>query len=230
MASGAPSFTPSPATAPDSLPRAALALANVLYEKKGSIAYVTVNRPKLLNALNTPTWTDLHAAFEDAKADASVRGLILTGGERDGENIARGAKGGGEQSGERLFGDGELVGGNRETAFGDVEDATGGATVARRIVQNALRDAVRAQIGRRKAGGVRGKRHGAGQAGAVEDKGAGGQARRAARRTIGEIRVEKRLNAGVGGTQIFFEQAFLFVVMAQERLGDLQEASVRGIL
>jgi enoyl-CoA hydratase/carnithine racemase len=79
MASGAASFTPSPSTGPDPLPRAALALANVQYEKKGSIAYVTVNRPKVLNALNTPTWTDLHAAFEDAKADASVRGVILTG-------------------------------------------------------------------------------------------------------------------------------------------------------
>jgi enoyl-CoA hydratase len=56
-----------------------LALANVQYEKKGSIAYVTVNRPKVLNALNTPTWTDLQAAFEDVKADKSVRGVILTG-------------------------------------------------------------------------------------------------------------------------------------------------------
>jgi len=79
MASGTASFTASPATAPNSLPRAALALANVQYEKKGSIAYVTVNRPKVLNALNTPTWTDLRAAFEDAKADASVHGVILTG-------------------------------------------------------------------------------------------------------------------------------------------------------
>src|SRR5258705_13945640 len=61
------------------LPRAALALANVQYEKKSSIAYVTVNRPKVLNALNTPTWTDLQTAFEDAKADASVHGVILTG-------------------------------------------------------------------------------------------------------------------------------------------------------
>jgi enoyl-CoA hydratase len=56
-----------------------LALANVQYEKKGSIAYVTVNRPKVLNALNTPTWTDLRAAFEAAKADASTHGVILTG-------------------------------------------------------------------------------------------------------------------------------------------------------
>jgi len=56
-----------------------LALANVLYEKKGPIAYVTVNRPKVLNALNTSTWADLQTAFEDAKADASVLGVILTG-------------------------------------------------------------------------------------------------------------------------------------------------------
>ena len=54
-------------------------LENVLYEKKGLIAYVTVDRPKVLNALNTSTWNDLKAAFEDAKTDASVRGVILTG-------------------------------------------------------------------------------------------------------------------------------------------------------
>src|SRR5258707_14411942 len=83
MVSGTAPFTASPATVPNSLPRGALALANVQYDKKGSIAYVTVNRPKVLNALNTPTWTDLQAAFEDAKADASVQGVILTGaGER----------------------------------------------------------------------------------------------------------------------------------------------------
>src|SRR3977135_3533615 len=79
MASGTASFAASPATAPNSLPRAALALANVLYEKKDSIAYVTVNRPKVLNALNTPTWTDLRTAVEAATADASVHGVILTG-------------------------------------------------------------------------------------------------------------------------------------------------------
>ena len=56
-----------------------LRLENVLYAKKGSIAYVTVNRPKVLNALNTATWTDLQTAFERAQADTSVRGVILTG-------------------------------------------------------------------------------------------------------------------------------------------------------
>jgi enoyl-CoA hydratase/carnithine racemase len=56
-----------------------LNLANVLYETKGAIAYVTVNRPKVLNALNTPTWSDLRRAFEQVRDDAGIRGAILTG-------------------------------------------------------------------------------------------------------------------------------------------------------
>jgi enoyl-CoA hydratase/carnithine racemase len=56
-----------------------LTLENVLYETKGDIAYVTLNRPKVLNALSTPTWGDLRTAFEWARDDASVRGVILTG-------------------------------------------------------------------------------------------------------------------------------------------------------
>jgi enoyl-CoA hydratase/carnithine racemase len=55
------------------------ALVNVLYEKRDNIAYVTLNRPKVLNALDSATWADLRSAFEDAKADGSVRGVILTG-------------------------------------------------------------------------------------------------------------------------------------------------------
>jgi enoyl-CoA hydratase/carnithine racemase len=78
MASEAATTT-SPTLVPAASPTAPPQLANVLYEKKGSIAYVTVNRPKVLNALNTPTWTDIRAAFEAAKADPSVLGVILTG-------------------------------------------------------------------------------------------------------------------------------------------------------
>jgi enoyl-CoA hydratase len=58
---------------------AALALENVLYQKKESVAYITVNRPKVLNALSHQTFVDLRAAFEDARDDAAVRGAILTG-------------------------------------------------------------------------------------------------------------------------------------------------------
>jgi enoyl-CoA hydratase/carnithine racemase len=56
-----------------------LTLENVLYAKKGPIAYVTLNRPKVLNALSQKTWQDLRAAFEDARGDTTVRGVILTG-------------------------------------------------------------------------------------------------------------------------------------------------------
>jgi enoyl-CoA hydratase/carnithine racemase len=54
-------------------------LKNVLYEKKGSIAYVTVNRPRVLNALSGATFEDLKAAFLEAQSDREVRGVILTG-------------------------------------------------------------------------------------------------------------------------------------------------------
>ena len=62
-----------------SSPITGLTLENVLYEKKDSIAYVTLNRPKVLNALNKKTWADLRTAFEAARDDAAVRGVILTG-------------------------------------------------------------------------------------------------------------------------------------------------------
>src|SRR5215470_4696177 len=62
-----------------STPAAALKFENLLYEKKNGIAYVTVNRPKVLNALNNATWRDLRSAFEDARDDATIRGVILTG-------------------------------------------------------------------------------------------------------------------------------------------------------
>jgi len=52
---------------------------NILLEKKNSIAYVTVNRPKVLNALNMATMEDLRAAFHDIKNDASIRVVIFTG-------------------------------------------------------------------------------------------------------------------------------------------------------
>src|SRR5438045_2721429 len=57
---------------------AAPTLENVLYEKKGPIAYVTLNRPKVLNALNKATIAELNEAFKDARDDPAVRGVILT--------------------------------------------------------------------------------------------------------------------------------------------------------
>ena len=55
------------------------ALQNVLYDKRDAIAYVTLNRPKVLNALSHATWQDLHTAFVQAQQDPAVRGVVLTG-------------------------------------------------------------------------------------------------------------------------------------------------------
>ena len=52
---------------------------NIIYEKKNSIAYITVNRPKVLNALNMVTMGELRSAFQDAKDDAAVRVVLMTG-------------------------------------------------------------------------------------------------------------------------------------------------------
>jgi enoyl-CoA hydratase len=52
---------------------------NLLLEKKNAIAYVTVNRPKVLNALNMATMEDLRAAFTDIKNDKTIRAVIMTG-------------------------------------------------------------------------------------------------------------------------------------------------------
>jgi len=62
-----------------SSPSTGFTLENVLCEKRGAIAYVTVNRPKVLNALNHQTWADLRTAFEEVRDDAEARGVILTG-------------------------------------------------------------------------------------------------------------------------------------------------------
>ena len=56
-----------------------MAYENLLCEKKDGIAYITFNRPKVLNALNRKTIVELEHALLDAHDDATVRVLILTG-------------------------------------------------------------------------------------------------------------------------------------------------------
>ena len=52
---------------------------NLKYELKENIAYVTVNRPEALNALNRDVLKDLKAAFTAAENDEAVQAVILTG-------------------------------------------------------------------------------------------------------------------------------------------------------
>jgi enoyl-CoA hydratase len=52
---------------------------NVTVQKENGIALITINRPKVLNALNTDTLNELKAAVLDAGADESIKVLIITG-------------------------------------------------------------------------------------------------------------------------------------------------------
>jgi len=55
-------------------------MENVKLEKKNKIAYVTIDRPKVLNALNMATMQELHQVFAELKDDKEIRVVILTGG------------------------------------------------------------------------------------------------------------------------------------------------------
>jgi enoyl-CoA hydratase len=56
-----------------------MAYENHLYEKKDGIAFITFNRPKVLNALNRKTVEEFQQILLDVRNDDSVRVLILTG-------------------------------------------------------------------------------------------------------------------------------------------------------
>lgn len=51
----------------------------VLYERKGSIALLTLNRTNALNALNHELMTDLADAIDRAESDKAIRCVVLTG-------------------------------------------------------------------------------------------------------------------------------------------------------
>ena len=53
---------------------------NVMYEKDGQIAIITLNRPAKLNALSPALMKELYNALSDADKDDSVRVIIITGG------------------------------------------------------------------------------------------------------------------------------------------------------
>lgn len=52
---------------------------NLLVDIQGQIATITINRPNQLNALNKETIQELHNAFTDLDANASIGVIILTG-------------------------------------------------------------------------------------------------------------------------------------------------------
>ncbi len=59
-----------------------MAFQNIEYERRESIAYITLNRPDKLNAINGPLLSDLRDALDVAGVDPEVRVVILTGAGR----------------------------------------------------------------------------------------------------------------------------------------------------
>ncbi len=56
-----------------------MAYENLLLEKRDQLAIVTVNRPKVMNALNAQTVAELDECFTNLGKDPEVRAIILTG-------------------------------------------------------------------------------------------------------------------------------------------------------
>ncbi|MDE2489218.1 MAG: enoyl-CoA hydratase/isomerase family protein [Elusimicrobia bacterium] len=61
---------------------AAESAAEVLVERDGAVAVLTLNRPKALNALSVPVMKALAAALESAETDEAVRAIVLAGSPR----------------------------------------------------------------------------------------------------------------------------------------------------
>jgi len=59
-----------------------LEFKHILYEKKEGVAWVTINRPEVLNALNRATWRELAQAMDLADEDEEVRVVVITGAGR----------------------------------------------------------------------------------------------------------------------------------------------------
>ncbi|MEY3514677.1 MAG: hypothetical protein RL420_1700 [Pseudomonadota bacterium] len=56
--------------------------SSVLYEARGAVALVTLNRPQALNSFTRQMHHDLWAALDMAEADIKIRALVITGAGR----------------------------------------------------------------------------------------------------------------------------------------------------
>ena len=56
-----------------------MAESPILIERKGAVGVLTINRPKVLNALDVPTIKEFARAWELLEDDAEVRAIVVTG-------------------------------------------------------------------------------------------------------------------------------------------------------
>ena len=55
---------------------------NIIYEKKDGVAKITLNRPQVLNAMNSAMLEEISSALDDIESNEETCVLIITGGGR----------------------------------------------------------------------------------------------------------------------------------------------------
>lgn len=56
-----------------------MAYVDIIYEKEDGVAWITINRPQVYNAIRARTATEMASALADAGADNSVRVVVISG-------------------------------------------------------------------------------------------------------------------------------------------------------
>ena len=51
----------------------------LIFEKKGKVAYITLNRPDKYNSVNKELAMAIQKAFDDCSADKNIRAIVLSG-------------------------------------------------------------------------------------------------------------------------------------------------------
>src|SRR5260221_8110172 len=55
---------------------------HIIVESKGAVGVITLNRPKMLNALSFGVFREIAAAVDDLEADDSIGCILVTGSEK----------------------------------------------------------------------------------------------------------------------------------------------------
>ena len=59
-----------------------MAYENIIVDRKGRVAVITLNRPKALNALSSGLMLELNEALDGFEADSDIGAILITGGEK----------------------------------------------------------------------------------------------------------------------------------------------------
>ena len=160
--------------------------------------------------------------WAQVERNETLSGCGLGGGEGEPKKFDGRVEGVLQQAAKNGRGDRFLIVGNRQAAFGDVENAGRGAAVAAGVVEDALARPVGREDVALVGVATGGQGQDAGEAGAVEDEG-GGRDPRGLRVRI-EVVVEKVLDTLIHRAEMARERAILFAADGQEVIDERCQA------